>query len=248
MQLFILKSQLENDRVRLFEDQVHYVLRVCRLKRAERLDFVIEHSLRLTVLVRDISEPYIFFDVLEKQVVANQSNLVLNLVQGCPKQDKMTDIINMSVQGGITSVYPLITSRCVVDYPPSKREQKVSRWKVIAQESARQSQRTFIPDVLGIQDFKSFITSSSFSDWDLKLVFWEEAMLPLKDVLSGVETIPLDTPYRIGFVIGPEGGISKDEVEQLKEVGFISVSLGKTILRTENAGFYALAQLLYHFS
>jgi 16S rRNA (uracil1498-N3)-methyltransferase len=72
------------------------------------------------------------------------------------------------------------------------------------------------------------------------VVLWEEAMLPLRTALSG----PAD---RLALVVGPEGGLAKEEAEELADAGGQLVSLGPHILRTQNAPVVAVSALMYHY-
>lgn len=248
MQLFILNSQLNDDFVILFEDQLHYVTRVCRVKPGEVLDFVVEHTCRLHVKITEISGLKMTFDVLEKEEILVGSELRVTLVQACPKQDKMSEVIDACVQAGVSEIRPVLTSRCIVDYHGSKRDQKVQRWNIVAKEASRQSRRLHCVPVAPIREFGEFLTETNSEHWVLKLVFWEEENRSLKSVLANIDCDYVAKDFSVCIVVGPEGGFSVTEVEQLRERGFVSVSLGKTILRTEQAGLFALAQLFYHFS
>lgn len=246
VQLFIVKSQVFDGYVTLFNDQFHYLVRVLRLKMGEKMDFVVENQTRLSVNVTDIRDNSIFFTLLDKQPIVETQSVLVTLAQGCPKQDKMSDIINMCSQAGLCELIPILTTRSIVDYSLSKQDQKVQRWKTVALDASRQSQRSSVVDISPILSFQDFSLLSESASWDLKLVLWEEAVEPLKSVLLKA---PLtQCPLKVCMVVGPEGGLSVKEVDTLLGQGFVPVSLGSSILRTENAGFFALAQLLYHFS
>jgi len=246
VQLFIVKSQVFDGYVTLFQDQFHYLTRVRRLKVGEKMDFVVENQTRLTVSVTSIQDPSVFFDLISEDHVKSDSPVSVTLVQCCPKQDKLSEIIDSCTQAGLSALIPVLSARSIVDYSPSKQEQKVQRWKTIAADASRQSQRSTVLDLSPILTFQEFATIGDSHQWDLKLVCWEEATVSLRSVLDAFQAQA--NPVRVCLVIGPEGGLTAQEVQTLCAKGFLSVSLGSSILRTENAGFFALAQVLYHFS
>lgn len=103
-------------------------------------------------------------------------------------------------------------------------------------EAARQSGRTILPQV----DAPGLLSQQLENcQAQLRLILWEEARLPLAAALPG-------TPLRdVAILVGPEGGLSREEVELASQFGFLPVSLGPRILRTETAGFAVAGILQY---
>ena len=117
-------------------------------------------------------------------------------------------------------------------------QKKKGRFRKFAKTAAQQCGRLLIPKVLEPKTPKQV----NWDEFDLKLLCYEdENKTTLKEVLrNNPQNIK-----KIALVIGPEGGISPEEVSYLLEAGFQSVSLGSRILRCETAGLYALANLQY---
>ena len=117
---------------------------------------------------------------------------------------------------------------------------KLDRWQKISDEAVKQCKRGIIPDVQDTVKFKEALPM--LKEHDLILFPYEnETGKTIKDALRGLE----NRPASIAMVIGPEGGFSDSEAEELKNIGADCVSLGKTILRTETAGMAALAMVMY---
>jgi 16S rRNA (uracil1498-N3)-methyltransferase len=115
----------------------------------------------------------------------------------------------------------------------------VDRWQKIAREAAEQSRRGAVPRVASVLTWKEAMARAA-SGSDLVLVPWEEGGAPLRQVLEAHAHA-----RRIAVFIGPEGGLSPEEVELAKSVGFVPVTLGPRILRTEMAGLAAAAAIQY---
>jgi 16S rRNA (uracil1498-N3)-methyltransferase len=143
-------------------------------------------------------------------------------------------IIQKTTELGVTKIIPVLAERSV------SKADKISRWQKIAREAAEQSGRAIIPEVAETTSLKQLLAQAK--NFDLALIPWElEKENNLKKVLLN------KTPKSILVAIGPEGGFSQNEIQQAKEAGFVTITLGSRILRTETAGFSLLAALNYHF-
>lgn len=173
----------------------------------------------------------------------------VTLVQGLAKGDKMDSIVRHATEVGISSFIPLVCERSVVKLDAKKALARQSRWRAIAKSASMQSGRPSIPEVslpLGVSEAASAIDGAT-----AVLVCWEEADLgstirrALDEALGGQGILPRDA--HVAVFIGPEGGLSADEVHTLLSCcrNACAVSLGSSILRTETAGIVAPALVLY---
>ncbi len=164
------------------------------------------------------------------------------LWQGLPKADKLELIAQKGTELGMYSLLPVQMERCVMRADKPDREQKKrERLSRIALEAAKQSGRAHVPDIEQTRDFEAALESAKA--YDAVFVLWEEEhSLSLSKAIARhiAERGKLE---RILLVIGPEGGISRGEYERLAELGAVSVTLGRRILRTETAGLCALSVL-----
>lgn len=178
----------------------------------------------------------------------------LALFQGLPKQDKMDDIIRHCTEVGVDSFQPVGFSRSVKRLEGKRADKAYDRWSAIAKSAAAQSGRNSIPKVnkvIGMDRAAQLLGS-----YDGVIVFWEES--PLTDTLDKAighpshlvsalsqENASLETPrkVRVAIVIGPEGGISPQEVEMLLNCNPHArlSTLGEFIMRTETASIVASA-------
>ena len=168
------------------------------------------------------------------------------LVQGLAKGDKMDDIIRHATEVGIDEFVPLSSSRCVMKLDAKKAKSKLARWQAIAHSAAMQSGRMVEPRVHEPHTVKQAV--QLLREFDCVLVCWEECP-STKTIAAALEqafgNASVDKP-RIAVVVGPEGGLSADEVEALTaSENAWPVTLGPSILRTETAGIVAPALVLY---
>lgn len=165
------------------------------------------------------------------------------LWQGLPKADKMEWIVQKGTELGAASFWPVEMERSVVRPDKSSRdEKKRDRLRKIVLEAVKQSGRACIPYVEKTMTFSEAIQKAG-QGMDLILVAWEEEhSLSLSEAVFQ-EKEKKGMPKKVLIVIGPEGGISLKEYEQLRAIGAKAVTLGKRILRTETAGLCALSVL-----
>lgn len=135
--------------------------------------------------------------------------------------------------------------RSIAKLEPDSEAKKLERWNKIAKEAATQSGRQKIPLVEHSVKFKNII--ENIEKYDILLLLYEgEQTLTLKKAL---QTAKLKHNIRsIAVIIGPEGGLSEEEVGLLSNYdNVLKVTLGKRILRTETAGFSAVSMIVYEF-
>jgi 16S rRNA (uracil1498-N3)-methyltransferase len=239
MRWFSVLSQLKSESIlELSKDDYHYLSRVRRLKEGDPLSIVFDEVDCWSVKVDSFSKEGLHFTCLKKEAVDFRSSYRFHLAQGLPKQDKFSDIIDMCTQINVESFFPVITDRSVVEYTEKQKQSKVERWSRVAHSASLQSQRlkeSLVTHVLSLEEF----LSQDFSKYCLKLVAWEE------EIVTGLRECIKDIPEQgdVLLFIGPEGGISAEEVSKLEKKGFKTITLGHTILRTEMAGFFTFSQL-----
>ena len=171
------------------------------------------------------------------------------LVQGLPKGDKMETVVRHATEIGVAAFVPMKCSRSIVKLDDKKAKSKVERWQAIAKSAAMQAGRAFVPEVSRPQTVRE--VAELVREATVVLVCWEEApqTANLADALArglaACGCMPADA--RVAVVVGPEGGLSQDEVDVLLACNPRAslVSLGSSILRTETAGLIAPALAIY---
>jgi 16S rRNA (uracil1498-N3)-methyltransferase len=161
--------------------------------------------------------------------------------QGLAKGDKVDGVIRHLVEMGVDGIVVFEAGRSVARWDPARQAAAARRWATIAREAAKQSHRAWLPALSG----PLAVGGAAAEGRGLGLVAHPAARSRLRDVLA--EQGPA-VPESVWVVVGPEGGLSGEEVAAFAAAGAVPVSLGPQILRTETASVVAAALVLEHFA
>ena len=159
----------------------------------------------------------------------------LVVVQALPKGDRGELAVELMTEVGVDVVVPWAASRCVTQWRDGRGEKALTRWKSTAREASKQSRRSWVPDVLDLHTTTQ--VAALLSSAALAVVLHEEAT-------SALSTSTVPEQGDVVVVVGPEGGITPEELQALTAAGADTCRLGHTVLRTSTAGTAALAALL----
>jgi 16S rRNA (uracil1498-N3)-methyltransferase len=211
-----------------------------RLKKGDRINIFDGFGREFEAIIKGFSTETVFIG-LGKIIPTKDKNIRITLAQAIPKAGKLDTIVKSAAELGADVIIPFDATRSVGRITKEKKIPKVARWQKIAAEAARCSHSSHIAKVSEVSSFADMIASASNDA--LRLIFWEkESQKTIKDILKD-ETITITKDFFV--VVGPEGGFSKDEVTMAKEAGFISVSLGKQILKVETAAAAIISIIQY---
>lgn len=238
-------------------DDLHHMMKVLRLREGDEVDVsdTVEWEYRARIV--SLSKEEAQLRILDKQTFAAEPSVEVTIFQGIPKQGKMETIIQKCVELGVHKIVPVFTERTIVA-DKGNFNKKTERWNKVAAEAVKQCKRGIIPEVSQPVKLREVLADCddnghihTFEDFDLVLFPYEnEKGTTIKDVLMTVSN-PIyqeatgNELERIAVIIGPEGGFSDKEARNIISGGGESVSLGKTVLRTETAGMAALAMIMY---
>lgn len=224
--------------IRSKEDMKH-IGKVLRLKEGSIIEVSDSSQWEYTAEIVCMEDDQVEARILDKQKFAREPQIRVTLFQGIPKQSKMEGIVQKSVELGVSAIVPVFTERTVV-VDKGNFGKKRARWQKISAEAVKQCRRGIIPEI-GCE-VKFARMKEQLKEFDLVLFPYEnETGRTIKDCLRNLK----EKPQNIAVIIGPEGGFSDREADELKALGAECVSLGKTILRTETAGPAALAMIMY---
>ena len=230
----------EGDLCKLGEENLRYIKSVLRMKKGDYLILFDGTGWEYETVIKQFIADGISVEVLKKDRVPDKF-VNITICQALPKANKMDFIVQKATELGADRIIPFQSARSIPRLTADKARFKVSRWRNIATEAARQCGRADIPEVEGILSYEEVIAYPKREK--LKIIFWEE------ESVRGIRQVLRDEKYNgikdIVVIIGPEGGFLKKEVDRAVDKGFISVSLGRNILKVETAVLTILSIIQY---
>ena len=220
--------------VHLNADDEHHVLHVMRMKKGDEIEVVSDQKVFLCRL--DETNPLtisVIHEIANDVEISEDVTLLFALTKG----DKIDLVLQKATELGVKKVALIQSERTVVKYDNKDLEKKSIRFQKIMKEASEQSHRVIVPEFLGVFNLKD-LPKEAFSD--INYVAYEKDANDVNNSFSN-----LSKGKSISVLIGPEGGFSEQEINNLTKQGFIRTSLGKRILRAETAAIYALSVLGY---
>jgi len=241
---FVKPNQIKEETIDISGDDFNHITRVLRLKKDEKVEICDGQGQDYGAILDHVEESHVFFTIQSQADSKGENKKVhLTLFQGIPKGTKMDVITQKATELGVETLIPFSAKRSIVQLNAKKKATKTVRWQRVAYEAAKQSKRGSIPTVEAPQTFSEML--QTLKNYPVVLLAYEaEKTQTLK---AALEKLP-DNPQKIAVLIGPEGGFSTEEVDQIIQEGGESISLGNRILRTETAGPTVLAQINFFFN
>jgi 16S rRNA (uracil1498-N3)-methyltransferase len=232
----------EQKEIVLDESASRYLVKVLRLESGARFfgfdSQAIEYEFQL--LQTDVIPATAAVLSRREKKGVNQGNWIA-LAQSLPKGPKIDLILKQGTEAGVNRFIPLVTQRSISRPDESQFEHKNNRWQKILVEACRQCGRNDVPQLDEVTDWKKCL--ELFSEFDQVLLPYEKEAPTLKTVLESNSTA-----RKILVLVGPEGGWSKDEVQEAQQKGAAAVHLPTPILRTETAGLVIVSMIQYALS
>ncbi|HEY1463860.1 MAG TPA: RsmE family RNA methyltransferase [Terriglobales bacterium] len=227
-----IADEVHDNRAILVGAHAGHLTRVLRAHVGQEFDIVANGVLRRGK-ISDLQENRVEFDLGDEIPAVNLPSFTIAL--SIFKFDRMEWAIEKCTEIGVSRIVPLIAHRTEA-HLASAAEKRTERWKRIARQAAEQSRRVSPPEIDQPKKLKDIVHHNS----TLRILLDEtESSVALKSVLQ-------DYPSgeEVTLAIGPEGGWTQKELDQFHEAGWISASLGSTILRAETAAIAATAIVL----
>jgi 16S rRNA (uracil1498-N3)-methyltransferase len=179
------------------------------------------------VQVNEVTKRLLETTVLE---VGRQEPLEIKftVVQALPKSDRAKEAVELLTEAGADVIVPWLANRSI------SRTEVISKFATTAREASKQSRRLFIPQLH--ETVKERGVVELINGADLALVFHESAQVKLSEIIT-----PQTKAKNVVIVIGPEGGITEEELATFAAAGAHVAGLGRPILRSAHAGLAALS-------
>lgn len=237
-QFFVAPGQIQGTETIITGSDVNHIRNVLRMKVGERVRISDNEGNDFYCAIAQIGSEEVSLVVLER-AEDTEPSLKITLFQGLPKGDKMEQVIQKSVELGVSEIIPVAMKNCVVKLDEKRARAKQARWQAIAESAAKQSKRSMIP---GVGEVMSFADAAAYAKkLDVRILPYENqrGLAHTREVFGRIQK-----GVSVGIFIGPEGGYDSSEIALAKD-DMEMVSLGNRILRTETAGLCALSMLLY---
>lgn len=238
---FVENEDIIANEVTIKKDYNH-IKNVLRKKVGDKLQICNKQTLENFMCeICKITDEEIKCNITEKLDKNTESDLKITVIQGLPKQEKMELIIQKCVELGAYEFIPLEMRNCVVKLNEKDKQKKIQRWQKIAEVASKQSGRNIIPKVNQIWNINQLCNNIEL--YDCVIVAYEnEENYSIKEE---IEKLKSRRTSKIAIVIGPEGGIDKEEIKKLKEAGAKVVTLGNRILRTETVAIALTSIIMF---
>jgi 16S rRNA (uracil1498-N3)-methyltransferase len=227
---------------RVAGEDAHHLKNVLRLSVGDELWICDGKCRDYSGRIARVEQGAVIIELKEPTLSKGEPPITITLFQSLPKADKMDFVVQKATEIGVTEIVPIESERSVVNLNPSKAENRLNRWRRISRSAAEQAGRGIIPEIKPILRLEE-----ALNDWrknnpeGLLLVPWEEEKAKrLKEIIGNNRA-----SKTIGILIGPEGGLSTQEVSTAYNLSGQICSLGPRILRTETAGTVTAALVLY---
>ena len=243
---FFIQGELpgEGDRaVELAMDEAdrHHLMRVLRLGSGDRIVVAGVDGREAEATLAEVSAERVMAD-LGPAIERPRAPCVV-LAAGIARRERMEFTIQKATELGVAEIWPLASARCVVRLDEDRAGRRGERWRRIAEEAAKQSQRPDVPLVRDAMSVDGLLAETG--RFDVVLVPWEEAASTAVGIGEALDAHNASADAAVLVVVGPEGGFEPAEVAALQDAGASIVSLGDTVLRTETAAVVAVALTAY---
>jgi 16S rRNA (uracil1498-N3)-methyltransferase len=238
---FAEPGDLDTDRLTIQGEDARHLAVVRRASPGDLVQISDGRGTTVAARLTSVAPGAVGAEIVDRTLTAAPSPSVV-VHQGLAKGDKVDGVIRHLVEMGVDGVVVFEAGRSVARWDPARQAAAARRWATIAREAAKQSHRAWLPTVSGPLS----VPDAAATAVGLGLVAHPSAGRRLGDVLAHGPQGPAGGPETVWVVVGPEGGLSDDEVATFAAAGAVPVSLGPQILRTETASVAAAALVLHH--
>ena len=207
-------------------DDALHAIRVLRIKSGEFFNLSDGKGNWSHVEAKEVHKKHMTVEVLE---TGYQEALETHftVIQAIPKGDRIKESIEMCTEGGADRIVLWKSARSI-----GKSEDKIEKLQITAREASKQSRRFRIPEVIGVAATHDVIDQIAQSD--VAIVFHESATMKVSQLVApGCK--------KVAIIIGPEGGLTDEEIDTFAAAGAKVALLGRPVLRSAHAGLAALS-------
>ena len=225
-----------NQQLNLDEDGAAHIGKVLRMGNGEHISLFNGDGNDYLAEIVDAGKKHVTVKLLSCEANLSESPLNLHLGQVISRGDRMEFTIQKSVELGVNTITPLFSDRCGVKLNGERLEKKIQQWQKIVVSACEQSGRSQVPVIRPAMDLHDWCSEPTSA---LNLNLHPRAA-------HGINGLDL-AHTRVRLLIGPEGGLSAEEIAMTETYQFTDVLLGPRVLRTETASLTAITALQLRF-
>ncbi|HEX4503976.1 MAG TPA: 16S rRNA (uracil(1498)-N(3))-methyltransferase [Scandinavium sp.] len=222
--------------IALSEDAANHVGRVLRMGAGQAIQLFDGSNQVFEAEITQADKKSVRVNVLSAETDDRESPLHIHLGQVMSRGEKMEFTIQKSIELGVSLITPLFSERCGVKLDAERLNKKLQQWQKIAIAACEQSGRNVIPEIRPAMDLEQWCAEEESG---LKLNLHPRASASINTLPQPVE--------RVRLLIGPEGGLTADEIAMTARYAFTDILLGPRVLRTETTALTAITALQVRF-
>ncbi len=244
---FVPPETVQSEPVRLTGQPAHRIGRVLRMQPGDHVLLLDNSGWAYETELTTFGPEHVEGRIVRRVLATGEPRAKISLYQAVLKGEGFDEVLEKCTQIGVVEFVPVLCERCIVGGLLDLEERRRQRWERIIRSAAEQSRRGRLPRLGPVTMWP--LACQRARRTDLSLLPWEEARGPsLRQALEGGATGHGESshrPYSISLFIGPEGGLTAEEVQTAQANGIQVVTLGPRILRAEIAGLVAATAILY---
>lgn len=231
----IEREDISKNKVTIAGSDFKHITKVLRLNVGDKISLFDNNSNEYTGEIIEVNSKNLVIKILDSWKAQTESALQIDLYQSVIKPNKMDLIVQKATELGVTNIFPVNSERT-----QKGLQSKIQRLNKISIESSKQCRRSKPPHVHKQSNLGTTLGNDSY---DLKLILYENSEDSFREYISN-NNKDLE---KISVLIGPEGGFTENEVNLAEKNGYISLSLGKRILRAETAAITIISLIQFKF-
>ncbi len=237
MNRFFIETELAvGSTIQLTETVFHHWVRVLRAQLQEQATLFNGQGGEYLATLTEINKKNAFVTIESFNPTNRSAPFKAVLGQVMSKGDRMDYAIQKATELGVSQIQLLTSERCEMRLKYDRDQKKLDHWQAVAIAACEQCGLNLVPEVLAPISLSEWLSSTQLPASKFVLAPEKEQ----KDVLAGIRP-------ELALLIGPEGGLSENEITQANQAGFMNWCIGDRVLRTETAPVVALSILNYRF-
>ncbi|ABD79731.1 16S rRNA (uracil(1498)-N(3))-methyltransferase [Saccharophagus degradans] len=231
--IYIDKPITANANLDLDGPTAHYLLKVLRMESGRELILFNGKGGEYSAVIESAGKKNVFCKVGKHNTRESESSLQTELAIGISRGDRMDWVLQKATELGVSRIIPLFADRSEVKLKGERLEKKMQHWQQILISACEQCTRNTLPTLLPACPLDEYLASTQAEQ---KFVLHHRTHKKLRDITK---------PKSAALLIGPEGGLTDNEIQNAERKGFNALALGPRILRTETAPIAALSILQF---